>query len=75
MVVIAGLVLFTVRGSHWLAAPTLLMSPVYRAFQLYCPAELKVWVNESGTTLLVMLAGGPTTVGVPAHVPDPMKYS
>src|SRR3989442_5371328 len=60
-----GVVAVTVNGSHGLVAGLLLVSPLYVAFQLKEPSEVKVTGVESGTLLLTTLtvnvkAAGPT---------------
>src|SRR2546428_13513719 len=68
-----GVVTVTVNGSHGLVAGLLLVSPLYVAFQLKEPSEVKVTGVESGTLLLTTLtvnvkAAGPTLqVLVPFH--------
>jgi len=68
-----GVVAVTVNGSHGLVAGLLLVSPLYVAFQLKEPSEVKVTGVESGTLLLTTLtvnvkAAGPTLqVLVPFH--------
>jgi len=61
-VVTVGEASWTVRGSHALAAPTLFPSPLYAAFQLYEPREVKVCGAEAGTTPPVTVTRAPTWV-------------
>jgi hypothetical protein len=66
VVAMLGVTWFTVRGSQRLVAAPLFASPLYAAFQLNEPAELKLFDAEPGTAPFVTITVD-TTADVPVH--------